>query len=126
MALTINSQKRYTIGARWETITNITLDTKYPTGGYALTGTTLGLPLGLVDVVSPQAPSGFGYAPVYNTETEKLQMFDPTSNHTHTENTNATYVQNATTSAATAAPAVEVPNETSLSTVILNVICRGR
>ena len=51
MALTIGTQKRYSIGGRYQTVTAITADTSYPAGGYPLTPTQLGLPLGIIDDV---------------------------------------------------------------------------
>jgi hypothetical protein len=49
VALTLGTQVKVSIGARWMTTTPITVDTSYPTGGWALTQAQLGLPLGLCD-----------------------------------------------------------------------------
>lgn len=51
MALTIGTQKRYSIGGRFQTVTAITADASYPAGGWALTPAQLGLPLGAIDDV---------------------------------------------------------------------------
>jgi hypothetical protein len=51
MALTIGTQKKYTVGGRWQTSTAITADSSYPAGGWSLTPTQLGLPLGFIDNV---------------------------------------------------------------------------
>lgn len=125
MALTIGTPTRYSVGGRFQTSTPITFDSSYPTGGYAVTGQQLGLQAGLIDNIVCAQPSG-GYVPTYNASTGSIQVFDPTSAHTHTENTAASYTQNATTGAATPSPAAEVPNATNVSTVSCTVICTGR
>lgn len=51
MALTLGTQKRVSIGGRFEVVTPVTVDTSYPTGGWSLTPAQMGLPLGLVDRV---------------------------------------------------------------------------
>jgi hypothetical protein len=77
MALTIGAQTRNSIGARYMTITQIAVDTSYPTGGWPLTPAQLGLPLGVDSVeaayagVSPAGGLNFQYDPV----NQKLQAF---------------------------------------------------
>lgn len=126
MALTYGNPTKWSIGARWQTTTQVTLDSSYPTGGYTINTSSLGLPCGLVDVIDANTGPDSGYTPAYNGTTGLLQMFDPVAAHTHVENTAGAYVQNATTGAATAAPGQEVPNATNLATVVVTVVATGR
>lgn len=126
MALTYASPtSRVSIGARYLTVTQVTLDSSYPTGGYTFTPASLGLPGGALDAAICNTPPA-GYSPAYNYATGNLQVFDSLAGHTHTENTAAAYTQNATTAAATPAPAQEVPAATNLSAVTVTVIAIGR
>jgi hypothetical protein len=78
MALTYGQPEKMSVGGRWLTLTDVTLDTKYPTGGYELEGAKLGLPDGLLDrafadVGTPTA-GATGY-PTKITKTGKLQLY---------------------------------------------------
>lgn len=106
MALTIAAPKRYSVGDRWQTVTQVTLDNSYPTGGYALTGQQLGLPSGLTDWIdSSDSPNG-GYVLAYNLGTGKLQVFQG--------------------AAAVSLPGAEVPAATNLAAVTTTVVCTGK
>lgn len=94
MALTLGTQKKFSEGARWKTVTPITVDTSYPTGGWALTPTQLGLPMGLVDEVyvtyNGKTAAG-GVTFVYDTANQKLMAFGgAASGAVQAEITNAT------------------------------------
>ena len=60
MALTYASPtSRVSIGARYLTVTQVTLDSSYPTGGYPFTPASLGLPGGALDAaICNTPPSG--------------------------------------------------------------------
>lgn len=51
MALTLGTQTKISNGARWEVTTPITVDNSYPAGGWPLTNTQLGCPLGVDRVI---------------------------------------------------------------------------
>lgn len=61
----------------------------------------------------------------YDFPNKKIMAFEATG-HTHTENTAATYTQNATTVAGGAGALVQTPAATNLSTVVLKVTFWGR
>lgn len=80
MALTYAAPAvKVSIGARWLTVTKVTLDTKYPTGGYTLEASKLGMPDGLLDYATPteSIPSGGATAHATNIVegTGKLQLY---------------------------------------------------
>lgn len=106
MALTIAAPTKYSIGARFQTVSQITLDASYPTGGYALTGQQLGLTNGIIDFIDAGVSPNGGYLLAYNAATGKLQVFQG--------------------AAAINLPAAEVPNATNLSAVTVTVVCTGR
>jgi hypothetical protein len=89
--------RNHVIGNRREIVVDVTLDNSYPTGGYTLTPTTLGVD-GVTDYVFAQATTT-GHLPVYNYGTKKLMIF----------------------SAGT-----EVANTTDLSAVVLRLIAQGK
>lgn len=79
MSLTLGTQVRTSIGARYMTTTPITVDTSYPTGGWPLTPAQLGLPLGLVDsAYADQAGvTAQGAADIYyDKQNQKLMAFN--------------------------------------------------
>ena len=101
----------------------VDFDSSYPTGGESLTPSQLGLET----VAFLIAESKSGYTFEYDYTNKKLKAFTSTAAHTHTENTSATYVQNATTSSSAAAAASEVANATDLSAVTnVRVLAFGR
>lgn len=71
MALTSAVKVQTVVGDRRLSVTNLTFDTSYPTGGYAVTPSTFGL--GVVDAVLADNPSG--YDVYYNAATGKVQVF---------------------------------------------------
>lgn len=89
MALTVGTQTKYTVGARWEVVSPITVDTSYPAGGWSLTPTQLGLPLGLVDSVRVEQDAVTavgGTRLVYDKANEKLMAFAGNSTGTYAAN----------------------------------------
>lgn len=70
--------------------------------------------------VSPTG--GYVFQPLV--DNGRVQAFVQSA-HTHTENTAATYTQNATTGASTAAPLSEVADGTNLSTVEASFVAYG-
>src|SRR5579872_3180240 len=94
MALTLGAQTKFSIGARYQVVTPITVDTSYPTGGWALTPAQLGLPLGLVDRVEVDynGKTAAGAATlVYDPTNQKLMAFGgAASGSAQAEITNAT------------------------------------
>lgn len=71
MALTSSVAARTVIGDRRLTVTNLTFDASYATGGYAVTPSTFGV--SVVDAVLADNPSG--YDVFYNAATGKVQVF---------------------------------------------------
>lgn len=60
MALTFSSTLRFKVDKKFVTITAVTLDNSYPTGGEAITANQLGL--GTVEAAAVMGtPSGFGF-----------------------------------------------------------------
>ena len=107
MALTYgNPTVRTSIGARYEVVVPITLDSSYPTGGYAVTGTSLGLPCGLIDTIDCNTSPDSGYDVRYNYTTGNIQAF--------------------ATGASSGAALAEVTNATNLSTVTATAVVHGR
>lgn len=137
MALSVSEIARTVFGNKHVLIAEITFDSSYPTGGEALTAATLGLTA--VEAFVPAGPAaaaaGAASAVVkYDRTNSKLQAFQSgpvaatvtIASHTHTENTDALYTQNATTGATVAtgtvstlaaAPLAEVANATNLATL---------
>lgn len=84
MAISYNAetQVKISLGARWLTKTEVTLDTEYVTEGYELSAEKLGLPDGLVSVVwcegfpiaATKGTSAYG-AKVIGTAPPKLQLY---------------------------------------------------
>jgi hypothetical protein len=102
---------------------DVTLDTSYPTGGYALTAADVGFTN--LYVVLPMAVSSGGWAAQYDFGTEKLVVWR-TAGHTHVENTAGTYTQNATTASQSGTGAFqEVTAGTNLSTVVVRLFVLG-
>lgn len=109
MALTYGQPMKVSVGGRWLTLTNVTGDTKYPTGGYTLEASKLGLPDALLDfaVTDAAIPSGGATSYLVNiNEAAKLQL----------------YQVGASNSAAMA----ELAAETNVSTFSMNIIAVGR
>lgn len=81
MALTITTNKVYSIGDRKEVIATITFDSSYPTGGESLTASDLGLAL-QVDYVESGAVARNGtnaVVTVYDYTNSKLMAFQSTT-----------------------------------------------
>lgn len=72
MAITVTPLKSYVTGDRKTVHGTILFDNAYPTGGYALTGTTLGLALELNEVDIAPHPSRVAF---YNYATSKVQVY---------------------------------------------------
>lgn len=121
MGLTVSVVKRTVFGDQKVTIADITFDSSYPTGGEALNLQQLGLNT----VNFMQIPSVSGYILEWDGTNKKIKVRTPLGAHTHTENTAASYAQNATTAASTAAAAAEVANATNLATLVIRVMAFG-
>lgn len=76
MSLTLSKVRSHVIGNRKHYITDVTLDASYPSGGYALSASTLGPDI-LLDTVHVQQGVG-GLLFSYNYTTSKLQAYLPT------------------------------------------------
>jgi hypothetical protein len=101
MAITIGKvnldSRNHVIGNRREICVDVTLDNSYPTGGYTLATSTLGVD-GVTDYVFAQATTT-GHLPVYNYATKKLMVFSG---------------------------GTEIANATDLSAVVLRLIAQGK
>jgi hypothetical protein len=93
----------------------------YATGGEAFDKSKLGMEV--VQCVIPSPASGYVFE--YDHANNKIKAYYPTASHTHTENIDASYTQNATTAANTAGAAQEVANGTDLSSVTLHLVVFG-
>lgn len=134
MALTYTEATRMVIGDRKMVITKVTFDSSYPTGGEAIAPSDVGL--SQIDAIFSE--NGLGYQFVYDRTAAKIKVRTPVAAvaahthtgaaHTHTENTAASYTQNAVTAsttpgaggtggAITAAAGAEVADTTDLSSV---------
>lgn len=109
MALTYGNPTRIGNAGRYVTVTQVTLDNSYPTGGYPVTASSLGLPDGLVDAILPAGVSQAAITATvivqYNANTGNLQAF---------------------WSAAAGAQPTEVTAATNLSAFTFNLIAVGR
>ena len=110
MALTYSEPLKISIGGRWLTMTDVTLDTKYPTGGYELSAGKLGLTdeqleRAFADVAIPTG-GATGYPTKITSKTLKLQL----------------YAQNK----AEGEPLKEVAGETDVHTIVVKVTAIGR
>jgi hypothetical protein len=127
MAATVAIKKRSKFGNGYAVTADVTFGSSYPTGGEALTAQQFGL--SALDFVLPSPAAGYIFE--FDHANKKLKAFTPTraqSAHSHTENTAATYTQNATTATAgaiSAAAASEVANNTNLSAVTARVLAVG-
>lgn len=121
MALTFSQKHNTVVGNKRMTVTAVTFDSSYPTGGEAVTAADFGLVV--LDIVLVQPPSGFFVE--FDSANSKLVVRHSTAGHTHTENTAGTYTQNATTAANTSAAGSEVPNAASLATLTCTVLALG-
>lgn len=101
MAITIGKvnlgNRNHVVGSRRQVAVDVTLDNSYPTGGYTLTTSTLGVD-GVTDFVQAGATTT-GHLPVYNYSTSKLMMFSG---------------------------GTEVANATDLSAVVLRLVAQGK
>lgn len=80
MALTITIvSKPYALADRWQTVNKVVLDNAYPTGGYALKATDLGL--GNAARTDPElaieVDNSNGYGATYDFTNEKLLFYTP-------------------------------------------------
>lgn len=121
MALTLSVVKQSVFGDQRIVIADVTFDNSYPTGGEVVDLAALGL----IEVNFAQTSNKAGYIVEYDYANKKLIARLPAAAHTHTENTDAEYTQNATTAASTAAVAGEVSNGTNLSTLTVRVMLIG-
>lgn len=114
------------LGSRRIHTVRVTLGSAYPTNGEAVDFRPFGVQddANAVYIIQQRAPLNAGYTFVYDRTNRKLLVFAAAA-HTHTENTNATYVQNATTVANAFAADAEVPGGTDLSGVIVDVLIIG-
>jgi len=80
----------YSIGGRFQSVTTVTLDASYPTGGYTVTPASLGLPAGFVDVIDANTGPDSGFLVTYNIATNKMQAFVGAAGAADTEVANAT------------------------------------
>jgi len=78
MALTYGEPFKTSVGGRWLTATPVTFDAEYPTGGYTLDGTKLGITDGHIDVAfvnGPAIPSGGATGFAAKIVDGKLQLY---------------------------------------------------
>jgi hypothetical protein len=109
MALTYAQPEKVSIGGRWQTFTDVTLDASYPTGGYQLDATKLGLPDGLLDRAFSDHGIPVGGATAFSTKITKagkLQLYRG--------------------GGAISEPHAELPNATNVSTITVAVVAIGR
>ncbi len=111
MALTITIKSLTVIGNKRSSTGYIAFDSSYPTGGESLVPRNIGL--SVIDSISFEPNSGYFFQ--YDYTNKKVKVYYPTASHTHTENTAASYTQNATTASSSAAAGSEVANGTNLS-----------
>lgn len=102
MAISVVVKKQSVAGNARLVTADVTLDSSYPTGGYAIAGSDLGLKGGTIDSADLNASSG-GYVPTFDYTNSKIKLFRQT--------------------AATGA-LVEVPNATNVSTEVIRVDVR--
>ena len=121
MALTISTSEQGIMGNKRTVLGSVTFDSSYPTGGEAFDKANIGL----VQLDRLMIDPAGGYLFEWDATNAKIKVRQATAAHTHTENTDATYVQNATTSASTAAVAGEVANAADLSTVTATFLAIG-
>lgn len=127
MAVIVTLIKRTKFNNLYAAIVDIVFDASYPTGGEPITPQQLGLTT--IDFLLPSPAAG--YIPEFDHTNLKLKMFTPTNAqvaHSHTENTAASYVQNATSAVGgpvAAAAGGEVANTTDLSAVTVRVLAMG-
>lgn len=127
MGLAVSIIKNEIFGTQRVVIADITFDSAYVTGGEPLDFKLLGL----TQINFMQLPAASGYQLEYDYANKKIKARTPVSAiaaHSHTENTAASYTQNATTATAgaiTAAAAGEVANATNLSTLVVRVMIYG-
>jgi hypothetical protein len=98
MALTITKVDVSVIGNKKMAIYDITCDTSYPTGGYAITAANFGLKR-LVHV-DPDSITSAGFGAAWDKTNSKLMLF--------------------TSNGAAPAALAQVPNATNVSTHVLN------
>lgn len=108
MALTVARTDTYNVGSRTETITTVTGDNSYPTGGWALTPSQLGFSNNATDLVVDIIGTGGGFMPEYDYTNQKLKVY--WFNYP----------------GAAAAAAAEVTNATNLSTSSWKVVARSK
>lgn len=110
MALTVDIIRLSKTSTLYVAIADITFDNSYPTGGEYLDPSVFGF--GTIVLCLPQ--SGSGYAFEFDHTTTSLKAYR-SAGHTHTENTAASYAQNATTASAGVGALSENSNPTALS-----------
>ena len=111
MSLTVTLTDMTVVGNKRLHTFKLAFDSSYPTGGESLTAANLGL--STVDFILIEPASGYLFE--YDHTNSKVIARYPLASHTHTENTAATYTQNATTAASTASAGSQVSNGTDLS-----------
>lgn len=126
MALSHTDLIRTVVGNKRMVVTETSFDSSYPTGGEAITAANLGLQeIQAVVILGTQSNAASARVFVWDRTNSKLMAYNPAAGHTHTENTAASYTQNATTASSTAAAAGEVANTTDLSAVKVNLLVFG-
>lgn len=121
MAVVIALLKRSKNLSLHQNIAEITFDNSYPTGGESVTAAQFGLQS--IDMVVLSGSGG--YIAEYDYTNNKIKVLTPAAPHSHTENTAAAYVQNATTAENVAEAASEVANATDLSAVTVRAMVVG-
>lgn len=122
MALTISQVGLDTVfGNKRIRVLDLTFDSSYLTGGESLTAADCRL--NTIDLVLCSQAGGRTFEYDYTNST--LKSYSPVTAHTHTENTAASYAQNATTAAATAGPGAQVASAVDLSAVTVRAIVVG-
>lgn len=106
MALAYGEPFKTSVGGRFLTSTTVTFDTEYPTGGYTLDGTKLGLPDGKIDLAfaGTAIPAGGATAFAAKIVGGKLQLYQ---------------------AGEAAKPLAELANKTDVHTISAQVIAVG-
>lgn len=122
MALSYSVLARGHLGPNRAELIAITFDSSYPSNGESIAAADIGF----THVVAAFSEStSTGRLVQYDRTNKKFVVYNPVTAHTHVENTAASYTQNATTAAATAGVATDVPNATDLSALVAAVLVIG-
>lgn len=124
VAFTADAHGRQRVGKQKVYEGRLTLTGTYDTGGVAVVASNFGLTRLDSLRVNSAWEGAESYTAIWDSTNGKIKLgWSPA--HTHTENTAATYTQNATTAASTAAVLSEIANTTDVSNVLLDITVKG-